>query len=224
MSRWQRMPHPSNAQAGYLFADISNNNAVAFNAHAYASAGHLLIGLKASEGTTFTDGTHGLRADTAHGARVAVLHYHFCSGFDAINEARHFWTVVKPKWKNGDRLAIDIEQPALGRLGGRAPAYLSAFDQELHKLSGQEAIGYTFRSALSSSLKVRSDKWWVAAFGNVWPAGARRHLPSGTMWAWQYTDGTIGAAGPRGAAGIGRCDMSVLSPPIVALLRKTLHR
>lgn len=221
--RWTRMAWPRKAKPDALAADISSNNR-SFNAHQYASAGHLLIIIKATQGTNFTNPTHQVWTRDAHAAGLAVMHYHFCDGASPLLEAQHFWATVKPLWRNGDRLAIDFEQPALGALGPRGPAYLAALDHELHKHSGQWAIGYTFASALSPSLRVQSGKWWVAAFGNTWPARARRQLPNGTMWAWQFTDGLEGAQGPRGAAGIGQCDMSVLSPPIVQLLHKTLHR
>lgn len=221
---WQRMPHPSHAPERFLFADISSNNA-SFDAQKYASAGHLLIGIKATQGRGFVNPDWSAWVRDAHANRLAVLHYHFVDGSGAVSEANHFWMTARQHFDaSRDRLAIDFENPALARLGAAAPGYLAEFDHQLHHLSGIHAIGYTFRSALSAALRVDSGKWWVAAFGNQWPAGARRRLPSGTLWAWQFTDGEIGADGPRGAAGIGRCDVSVLSPPIVNLLRKTLRR
>lgn len=225
-ARWQPMPHPNKAPASFLFADLSSNNgANAFDAAAYAKAGHLIIGIKASEGDSYVNPYHSGWTSSAHTHHVAVLHYHFITGSGAILEARHFWNTVKPLWRDGDRLAGDFEQPALGKLGAGANEYLAIFDHELERLSGQQMIGYTFRSALSSTLRVLSGKWWVASFGDAWPAGRFRRLANGSLWAWQFTDGKLGAAGPRGLTGInGRCDVSVLSPPIVALLRRTLRR
>lgn len=229
VTRWRPMPHPNRAPAAFLFADISSNNGglTAFNPTAYSKAGHLLIGIKATEGDSYVNPMHYAWTVGAHGAHVAVLHYHFVTGkTTAAAEAAHFWANVKSSFDHRcDRLAIDFEGPAFTALGSRSAGYLSAFDAELHKLSGQWAIGYTFRSALSSGLRVRSGKWWVASFGSTWPAAKFRRLPDGTMWAWQFTDGKLGAPGPRGLTGIaGTCDVSVLSPPIVVLLRKALRR
>lgn len=224
VQRWRAMPHPSHASPAYLFADLSSNNgANAYNAAAYAKAGHLLIGLKATEGVGYVNPYYHGWAAAAHANRTAVLHYHFCDMGNPVAEAHHFWTIVKPNWKNGDRLAIDIET----KLSGNAAAWLAEFDGCLKAQSGIEATGYTFRSALDSyGLKVRSGKWWVASYGGPWPAGPFRRLPRGeTMWAYQYTNGVDGIAGPRTLTGIaGRCDVSVLSPPIVTLLQKTLKR
>lgn len=226
--KWQPMPHPNRAGPNFLFVDISSNNGPdAFNASAYAKAGHLMIGIKATEGQDYLNPYHARQVTDAHAHRVAVLHYHFITGSGAILEARHFWAAVKPLWRRGDRLAGDFEEPALMKLGASANEYLAVFDHELERLSGVKMIGYTFRSALDDfALRVLSGKWWVASFGSKWPAGAFRRLPgSSTMWAWQFTNGTIGAPGPRGLTGIaGRSDVSVLAPPIVQLLKRELHR
>lgn len=218
------MPHPDRAKPAFLFADISSNNA-GFDAGAYARAGHLLIAIKATEGNTFVNPDWQTWSIAAHRARLAVMHYHFCTGVSPIAEAAHLWNTIRLGFNPRiDRIAIDFEQPAISRLGSRGPAYLAELDQQIHKLSGVWSIGYTFASELSPQLQVHSRKWWVASFGNKWPAGRFRKLPAGTMWAWQFTDGTAGADGPRGAAGIGRCDVSVLSPPIVSLLKHSLRR
>jgi hypothetical protein len=160
-------------------------------------------------------------------ADISSNNGHFVTGkTTGVTEAQHFWENVKASFNpRVDRLAIDFEGPAFTALGSRSGGYLAAFDGELHRLSGEWAVGYTFRSAISAGLHVRSEKWWVASFGGSWPAGPFRRLANGTMWAYQFTDGKIGAPGPRGLTGVaGTCDVSVLSPPIVALLQKALRR
>jgi lysozyme len=223
--RWTRMPWPAKASAAYLFADVSSNNP-SFNAVQYASAGHLLIAIKATQGATYVNPSYGRWCVDAHRCRLAVAHYHFVDGVDPVAEAQHFWAETRPHYvAKTDRLVVDIEDPALQKLGRDAPGWLHSFDRELHRLSGVWAEGYTFKDALTPDLRLTSGKWWVASYGNQWPSGARRALPNGSLWAWQYADGgPAGPAGPRGAAGIGACDMSVLSPPIVTLLRKSLKR
>jgi GH25 family lysozyme M1 (1,4-beta-N-acetylmuramidase) len=221
LMRWQPMPWPDKAKAPYLFADISSNNP-SFNAPAYASAGHLMIMIKATQGISYVNPRWFEWVQAARAARLAVTHYHFCDGTAARTEADHFWRTIRPHFKRScDRLVIDIENPALAQLGPNAASYLATLDSELARLSGLQAIGYTFKSALNPHLRIRSGKWLVAAWGNQWPAGMFRRLPNGTLWGWQFTDGQVGANGPRGLAGIGQCDISVLSPPIVSLIRRS---
>lgn len=223
--RWTAMPWPAKASPAFLMADISSHNP-AFNAAAYSSAGHLAIAIKATQGTNYINPSFGAWCVAAHRHRLAVVHYHFLDGLSTgVSEARWFWSEVRPHFTGGlDRLVVDFEEPALGTLAAYGPAYLQEFDRELHRLSGISCEGYTFKSALTARLRLNSGAWWVAAYGDQWPAGALRKLPNGTLWGWQFTDGQIGARGPRAAAGIGHCDLSVLNPAIVRALRKALHR
>lgn len=195
-----------------LFADLSDNNA-AFNAHAYASAGHQLVALKASEGVGFTDPKHGPRADQAHHAGLLVAHYHFCrpdTHPDHAGEAETFWAAVKPFEWPGDFLVLDLEVTPRGGMA-QAAGYLAGFDAALHRISGHRAVGYTYVSYLDEAgprLQVASRRWWIAAYGSK-PGrlGAGRH-----RWAWQYTDGRDGPT-PHRFAGIGQCDGSRLFLP-----------
>lgn len=202
-------------------ADISSNNPT-FDPSAYASAGHLLIAIKATEGTGYVNPDWQRWVTSAHGCRLAVCHYHFCDGASPIAEAAHFWTVVRPHFKVGvDRLLIDFENPALARLGSTAGRWLTELDRETIRLSGIRPIGYTFASAISAALQLQSRTWIIAAWGTTQPSGAFRRIANGTLWGWQYTDGQVDpSGGPRSAAGIGQCDMSVISPPIVSMVRK----
>lgn len=217
------MAAPARARSRETFADISSNNG-GFNARAYAAAGHLLIAIKATESTDFTTPLYSAWVDAAHEARLGVLHYHFAhsDNGEPVQEARYFWEHVRPHFHpRTDRLAIDLETGAPARW----PAWLSAFDNELHRYSTLEAIGYCFGWALPE-LKLRSGKFWIPSWGSHQPSGAFRRVPGGTLWGWQYTNGvTDPAGGPTTAAGIpGRCDMSVLSPAIVRSLGRALKR
>lgn len=155
----------------------------------YAASGALLIACKATEGTTWVDPTHAENARNAHGAGLAVWHYHFArpdADPDAVGEAGHFWSTVKPLYKPGDRLVLDIElQHPAGPAG--LVAYTHALDGHLHHISGVHAVAYTYDSLLREtgrSWQVSSGDWWIASYGKR-PArlGAGRR-----MVAWQQTD------------------------------------
>ncbi|HET7047862.1 MAG TPA: glycoside hydrolase family 25 protein [Solirubrobacteraceae bacterium] len=221
--KWTPMSRPDHARARELFADLSSNNP-SFDAHQYAAAGHILIGNKATQGVGYINPTWLARTEAAHLEHMAVLHYHFADGGSPTAEAAHFVDTIRSQWRRGDRAACDLEQPALSNLGAGAPAWLAEFDAAAHRLGGLDVILYTFSSALNLGLRVRSGMVWDASFGPDWPAGPFRRLPNGQqLWGWQFTDGEIGAPGPRGAAGIGRCDMSVLAPPVVRRILRDLH-
>ena len=218
-ARWQPMAYPAHAATAELFADISSNNSQ-FDAHKYASAGHLMIAIKATEGTGYANPYWPRWTIDAHTQRLAVTHYHYCrpDQSDPKLEAQRFWDCVRPHFAaKTDRLALDIETDNEADW----PAYLAEVDAELHRLSGIDAIGYTYAAAITPQLQLRSGKWWIASYGTSQPSGARRKLANGSLWAWQYTDGHVNPShGPTAAAGIGHCDMSVLSPAIIALIKR----
>lgn len=208
------MDAPARAPSRTLAADISDNNAM-FDARAYASAGHVLVMIKATQGTGFTSSTWQPRVRDAHGQRLAVGHYHYCQPDDnPVLEARHFWGTVRPHFNpHVDRLLLDLE------IGDQAtwPRYLAELDSELHRLSGRTAIGYTFAAGLSPGLTLRSGLWWVAAWGTTRPATPRHS----SLWGWQYASATTApSGGPDRAAGIGPCDMTVIRNLTV---RRILH-
>lgn len=222
-AKWQPMAYPSKAASAELFADISSNNA-SFDARSYASAGHLQIAIKATQGTDYTDPKWEPWVTAAHANNLAIVHYHFCALANPAAEADYFWGTVRPHFNaKTDRLALDIETGPQGSW----PSYLAELDAELYRLSGLEAVGYTFASALTPKLHLRSGKWWVASYGTAQPSGPLRGLPNGSLWGWQYAQGgpiVDPSNGPHAAAGIGDVDMSVLSPPIVSLIRNALGR
>lgn len=212
------MAAPSKAKSAQLFADISDNQTT-YSARAYASAGHLMIAIKATQGLTFISPDWSSRVQDSHREKLAVLHYHYAQLDDATLEARHFWETVRPHYKpHFDRIAVDLE------IGNSAlwPAWLSEFDREITRLSGLWVDGYTFASGITPELKLKSGRWWVASWGSDRPAGRRLKLPNGQrLWAWQYEGGLQSpSGGPRVAAGIGVCDMSVMREDVVRNLRR----
>lgn len=224
---WTPMSSPADAHAGELFTDLSSNDGGGFNAGAYASAGHLLVMLKATEDLGFLNPDYQQWVRDAHAHRLGVAHYHFCrpENGDPIGEARWFWHNVQPGFRAGvDRLVLDLEvgDPNTWQ------AYIEQFDAELERISTLMAILYTFGSAIGR-VRVRSNKYHVASWGTQQPSGAHRALANGgTLWAWQYTDGQVDpSGGPTRAAGANGgmpVDMSVLNPATVRSLRENLKR
>jgi GH25 family lysozyme M1 (1,4-beta-N-acetylmuramidase) len=212
--------------AHLLFADISNNNGgAAFHGHAYKSAGHKLIGLKASEGSGFIDPDHAAWAHAAHAAGLAVLHYHFArpEAGNPIGQARHFKEALGGHFIKGrDRLACDLETS----LPKEGKAWLGEFVAELARLGvdvHDDLVGYTFLSYFQEAggITIPSGAWWIAAWGRL--MREREGLGNGQyLWAQQITNGVVGPE-PHTFAGIrGHCDGSVINKRSLSLIEKAL--
>lgn len=178
-----------------LFADLSNNNPH-LKADVYAASGHMLVGLKATQGETFTDRNHGSMSVRAHKAGVAVAHYHFAEpAHSAVVQARFFWRVTRPHFKKGrDYLILDLEwEHPKGAAAARD--WARQFHRELRAISGHSCVLYTGRSFLGDYLgpRIRAgrgsfQRFWIAEYGPrlngvLWARPA---------WAWQRTDGKVG--------------------------------
>lgn len=208
---------PSRANPAELMADLSSNNG-SFDPHAYSSAGHLIVALKATQGTGYTNPLWNGWAIGSHRANLAVAHYHFYDLGDPIAEAQHFCATIRPHFKpSRDRVVLDLET------GARAlwSHYAQAFYGEVKRLLGVDTILYSMLSAIGGDIVPPGGMIWPAAWGSVRPSVA-----GATVWAWQYTDGSIDpAGGPTRAAGVpSSCDMSLLSPTLTWRLRKALGR
>lgn len=191
-----------------LFADVSSNNA-RFDAAAYRSAGHRLIAIKATEGVSYNNPEYGPWVAAAHQHKLVVAHYHFARpGNDAITEARHFWGVVKSRFRKGDYLVLDLEVKHPGG-DARTASWAGAFVAALRSLSGHTPILYTYASFLNEvgpSVVRRTPRVWIAQYAPAaqWPNWVSRR------WAWQRTDGVNGPP-PHGLPGVGKCDVSILN-------------
>ena len=185
----------------------------------YAHYGHTLYAHKASEGCYHIDRAHARRVRKAHSLGLSVLHYHFArpdEGGPAAREAGIFWSVVKPLWRPGDRLALDLE----ARPGARweaARGYPELLWNAVHRTSGQNPLIYGSTSFLTGEVPralLRKHARWEAAYGPMPGRGPwRRH-----WWAWQQTDGIVGPK-PHACAGIGDCDVSLLYLPVAVAIR-----
>lgn len=91
-----------------LGVDVSHyqtSRAVADAIKAYAR----FVIVKATQGTTGTDSSHGLHVATARAGNVEVGHYHFAQQVhEAPAELQHFLATAQPK--PGDAIALDLEQ------------------------------------------------------------------------------------------------------------------
>ena len=195
------------------FADLSNNNAVNVNWPPYRKSGHILVLLKATEGESFIDQTHGGRAVHARAAGIHPGHYHFahCDS-SPIQQAQFFWSIVRPVFRGWDPLVLDVEQGGQnGKSVQECAHWTTAFDVEFRKVSGgHELILYSDASFLSELVRagahVQGTRAWIAAYGSEPPA------PKGwSKWGHQFTDGEAGPL-PHSCAGIGQCDVSTLNP------------
>lgn len=200
-------------QHNQYFADVS-----AFqprvNMHDYADAGHLLIGIKATEGYGYVNPYHRGMALSAGLRHVAVAHYHFGRpdlGTDPARECDHFLNAAERYLGPYDYVIIDVER-ATPQGWSHDPAWSRGWDEHLRAHSRFRAIIYASRSVLQES-----DNWLAGAPKRVWDAAYGTepdYAPPGYECVFrQYTDGLIGPE-PRTFAGIGRCDGNRMSRDI----------
>src|ERR1700741_2463802 len=95
-----------------LFGDISSNNRT-FDAATYRKYGHILVAIKAAEGTFYTNPDH--RPWSLHAGMnwVSVVHYHFARpdlDNHPADEANHFWDAVAHLAGWWDYLCVDVER------------------------------------------------------------------------------------------------------------------
>lgn len=206
-----------------FFADLSSNNHT-FDARAYRKAGHLVVAIKATEGLGFVDAPDRARVHEAHDAGVKVIHYHFGRPDlhpDGRSEARAFWAQVRPLFRRGDRLALDLEKEAPGV---NMSVYAANFMDEVRKQAKASGVKlrhwlwlYTFTSFYREhGLRL---PWhsllWLADFGAP-ILGRRAGLPR--IFAHQFTDGVNGPP-PHALTGTGASDVNKLSMRAWLLLR-----
>lgn len=185
----------------------------------YAATGALLIAIKATEGTDWIDPRYVENVTHAHGAGLAVWHYHFAhpdSDPDAVGEAGHFWRTVEPHYHPGDRLVLDIELHHPEGAAGLC-RYTAALDQHLIRISGIHAVAYTYDALLRETgphWQVVSGDWWIANYG-----GRVRRLGAGRrMVAQQIADNA------RVPGILGPVDQSRLQLWYARQYAKRLHR
>lgn len=209
--------------ASRLWADLSNNNPSL--SHALYAKDHVLLGYKATEGGTFKDSTHAHNVSQIHKHRVAVAHYHFAkpnSGHGPKEQARFFWQTVKPYFKNGDYLVLDLEEmKSSGRVG--TIEWAVAFKKELYRISKHRPILYTslnYLQIFGPRIRFHFPRIWMAQYAEVAtpPSWAK------PLWAWQRTGDGIGRK-PHSLPGCpAPCDVNILNNASWRHLRRVLKR
>jgi lysozyme len=210
-----------------LFADLSSNNGGVdvFDAKEYRAAGHVLIGLKASEGRTFRDPNHRAWCDAAGSHHVGVIHYHFGrpdDGNTGAQEAEWFLEVTHGLLGKHDYVVYDGERAADGGFGISVP-HAADFDKYIQSHTRFRTILYASASVLPGCehALVGDDKRdWCAAYGD----GPDAHAPGHTCVIRQFTDGTQGPD-PHSASGVsGVCDMNEMRGKFAAhVLAHAVH-
>lgn len=193
--------------------------------HEYAHWGRVLLALKTTEGVHHDDTAYAARVRWAHALGLTVLHYHFARpdlDTTPTDEATHFCHTIIPHLHPGDYLCVDVER-TLTKGSGLTFKWVEDFCGLVHHLTGHTPIVYANESTLNTllrKLRVPGQRYWVAKYGEGKPS-----LPRGmNVWAWQYTDGTIGPM-PHDGPGIGPCDNSIMSRKFGLTLRlRTLRR
>lgn len=185
-------------------ADISDNNG-GFNASAYASAGHVAIGIKAIEDGAIQP-TYAPWVEAAREHKLSVIHYCFARPElgNPVQQATQFWAAIeKHLHRPGDHVAVDVETGTIAQ----CKEWLPEFDKQLRSVSGTHPWLYTFLSFYQQGLSIGSRRYWISAWGDNEPSV--RH--GDTLELWQDTDGAVGPE-PHSAAGIpGNCDMSIVT-------------
>lgn len=200
-------------QYNRYFADVSSAQPNV-NMHDYADAGHLLIGIKATEGLSYVNPYHRGQSYAAGARHVAVAHYHFARpdlNDNPSAECRHFIDAAGHLLGPYDYVILDLER-ATRQGWSHDPAWSREWDQMLRSLSRFRTILYASRSVLQGS-----DQWLADDPKRVWDAAYGTepdYAPPGYECVFrQYTDGIVGPD-PRWFAGIGRCDGNYMSRDI----------
>lgn len=195
------------------FADISNNNDH-FDARAYREGGHILVAIKASEGTGFVDPDHRGWCYAAGGHHIGIVHYHFARpdlGTSPEAEADHFLSVALPLAGGRDYLCVDQER-ATPFGWAHDHEWTAAFDARVQARSRFHTIAYASQSTIEAGdigLVGDNKRLWVAAWGSGPDGGVKGY----TVVFRQYTDGVFGP-GPHWFSGIGTSDGNVIRRPL----------
>lgn len=218
---------PEPAPSRY-FADLSSYQRT-FDAKLYAGAGHVLVAIKATESTNYTNPYHrgyALRAGAEH---VAVVHYHFgrpdLHPDDPELEADWFLEHALPLAGARDYLVLDLER-ATPAGWAHDPAWSQAFDRTVRSKSRFRTILYALRSTLligREPLDFSPEVRWLAgepyrSWDPDWSSAADWAPAGWTLAFRQYSDGVQGPA-PHTFAGVGSpCDGDRMSPAMFAAI------
>lgn len=221
--------------ARLLMVDLSSNNATPDLAKHHA-AGYRIIGLKASEGTSYVWTGGATLAKAWHKLDGRVVHYHFAKagGGTARQQADAFLAAVAGRWADGDILCLDIEgQPSLPGYRqwrkGEAGPFAAAFIARC-RAARPTAVGLVYGPPyFLRDNGVTSHGW------GLWLADYRSRPtfipPSWERWtAWQFTSTAAGLPGVPGAVDHSKVRRELLlaaapkTPPMTAEHREVVRQ
>jgi hypothetical protein len=163
------------------FIDISEHNTI-LSYDAIIACNLKGVIMKATEGTTYDDGTFEYNYTLLSG-RIDLGAYHYLTATSSpITQAQHFWEKVKNKHFRIFPV-LDVEE---NNLGDNAESYCEQFLQEFRNLSGQDMIIYSGRCYIQEHFSNefrRAHSWWVADYG----ANECPEISNCNIIAWQYT-------------------------------------
>lgn len=202
-----------------LCADLSNNNSF-FDPVAYRNSGHLIVALKATEGTFFSDGKHHGWAKAAHDHKIAVIHYHFARpdrGTSGAEEAAHFLGFMHDYLGPHDYVCYDGERAANGAFGLDV-GHCREFDQHIQHHTTFHTLLYASASQLANAgpaLVGSRKRDWDANYSTQ----PDTHAPGHELVLRQFTDGFVGP-GPHSLPGCGQCDVNLMHGSVLASVFK----
>jgi lysozyme len=170
---------------------------------------------KATQGTGGVDPMYSVRRGQALAAGLWWGAYHFATGDDAVAQAEHFLSVVKPE--PTDLLVLDFEQNTTGSsmtLAG-AEQFVTHVQAATGRWPGLYSGSYIKELLGANQSPTLANCWfWLSEYGSV------AHVPANwaTWTMWQYTDGTVGPQ-PHSVAGVGNCDRDQFNGEMDGLTR-----
>jgi lysozyme len=161
------------------FVDLSSNNGPnALDAAAYAAAGHVLVAIKATEGTDYINPDWAAQTHDAHNSHVSVLSYHFARPGSGKAQADFMLNFLRKsgEFHEYDAIALDLERGG----GVQNPTrFMAEFDEACLQRGHENLVVYTEQSY--------HEEWGLAPKnGRLWIADYSGFLDG--FWADQYTD------------------------------------
>lgn len=195
------------------FADLSNNNSI-YDAKEYRKAGHVIVALKASEGSGFADGRHRGWALQSGLNRIAVVHYHFGrpdnhpGAAGGAAEAAWFLHVTDGLRGPYDFVVYDGERAQNGSFGLDA-SHSAGFDHYIQEHTRFHTILYASASELvahgADALVGHNKRDWDANYSG----NPDTHAPGHRTVMRQFTDGQLGPT-PHRLTGVAAGDVNLL--------------
>jgi GH25 family lysozyme M1 (1,4-beta-N-acetylmuramidase) len=185
-----------------LMADISGNNP-ASDLTAYAAAGHVRIGLKATEGESYDWSRHNALSDQAHELRLDVVHYCFLHAESGTAQAGYFLSQIKGHIEVGDSFAADAE--AAGVNHTIVAPFVDECERQYPRYGGWEYGSPYFLQDNG----IRPAHGWGLWLADYTTASVPAFIPAGwkTYGMWQRSQ-TAHVAGIPGL-----CDLSIIAKP-----------